>query len=180
MCYVWVLMGRHNCVAACACSEFVLWNTSKLDRCQTLGEQLQRSWYWKLWPIHVIILTQNLSLGLSHCVSEYSYWLHAVFRADSWMERAIIFSWQEEIGIAGESTSQWTFVAAGRINTGCCGCPGSANYNWGEHGCWMRWTRPTRLLPKGDMICPGTWCNSCRVRFASIRMVASWKTWEEF
>lgn len=100
MCYIWVLMGRHNCVATCACSEFVLWNTSILDRCQTLGEQLQGSWYWELWTILVIILTQNLSLGLSHYVSEYPCWLHAIFPADSWMECAIVFSWQEETGIA--------------------------------------------------------------------------------
>lgn len=102
--YIWVLMGKHNCVAACACSEFVLWNTSTLDRCQTLGEQLQGSWYWELWTIHVIILTQNLSLGLS-LMSAYPYWLHAVFPADPWMECAVIFSWQEETGTAGESTS---------------------------------------------------------------------------
>lgn len=153
MCYIWVLMGRRNCVAICACSEFVLWNASTLDRCQTLGEQLQGSWYWELWTIHVIILTQNMSLGLSHYMSEYPYWLCAVFPADSWMECAVMFSWQEETGIAGESTSQWTGVTAGRTNTGCHGCPGSADSNWGEHSCWMRWTRPACLLLKGDMSC---------------------------
>lgn len=149
--YIWVLMGKHNCVAACACSEFVLWNTSTLDRCQTLGEQLQGSWYWELWTIHVIILTQNLSSGLS-LMSAYPYWLHAVFPADPWMECAVIFSWQEETGTAGESTSEWTCATAGRTSTGCHGCPGSADSSWGEHRVgWMRWTWPTCLLLKGDM-----------------------------
>lgn len=144
MCYIWVLLGRPNCVATCPCSEFVLWNTSTLDRCQTLGEQLQGSWSWELWTIHVVVLTQNLSLGLSHCMSEYPYWLHAVFPTDSWMECAVIFSWQEETGIAGESTSQRTCVTADRTKAvcGCAGCvltlqtqtEGSTAAGWDGHG----------------------------------------------
>lgn len=189
MCYIWVLLGRPNCVATCACSEFVLWNTSILDIRQTLGEQLQGSWSWELWTIHVIILTQNLSLGLSHCMSEYPYWLHAVFPADSWMEHAVIFSWQEETGIAGESTSQRTCVTADRTEAvcGCADCVLTLQAQT-EKSTAVGWDGRGQLvflspLPSAqgrqelELYCPGMWCCSCRVRFASL---SSWRMWEQF
>lgn len=55
-------------------------------------------------------------------------------------------------GIAGDSPSKWTCVVACMMNTGCLGCPVSAESNQGQHGCWLGQAQSIYLLLKGDMI----------------------------